>query len=561
MRMRVKTKILVALALFFTLLSAYAFVTSGANYRISGSIAGGGTIISSASYRMLISIGQPLTGAVQSANYRLHLGYSYTQDSTPPSSNSPADAIYTAGSAGNVIGWILTDDTAPGYYRILRNGSVYASWAAWVNNTNLNIPVNTNAGVGVWNYTIEFNDSSGNPGTPDTVFITIQSSSSPNSPSGGSGGGGGGGAATSQGYPIFTVDNLKISPASVGVNETAIITVDVGNAGDVVGIYSAFLYLNGQLEQVKNITLASGEKETVNFTVAKAGAGEYNVKVSTLRGTLHVVEYTAAAIESVGTEDGAETKNLGTIEQGMETSVSFDKMDIYMVTLTLKRRVENAEISIRRLDTLQYEYEDLNRSDTSVYRYLNISSNIKDEDIEKVTLYFRVNKSWIRDEGVGSVSMNRYNKSWTVLPTVKTAENDAVQNYSASSPGLSTFAISGARSAAEFPITASAGAAAQGYVPYAGGGIAALLIVSSLLTLQFVRKKRRSAEAKGEDIAVLPAEKHVIGATCPFCGDLIKGNSSTITCESCKTPHHEMCWRENGGCTTFGCDRAPKKNS
>lgn len=363
----------------------------------------------------------------------------------------------------------------------------------------------------------------------------------------------------SQGYPIFTIDNLSISPESVEVNETALITVEVGNVGDVAGMYSASLYINGKLEQIKNITLASGTKETASFTVAKDEAGEYDVKVSTLQGTLSVVGNAVVAIESAETEDFAETKKFGTIERGVETSIFFERMDIYQITLTARRQIENAEITIRRLGLPQQGYEELNRSNTSVYRYLNISSNIKDEDIEKVTIYFRVNKSWIRDERIESVDLGRYNKSWVTLPAVKTTENDAVQNYSASSPGLSTFAISGTRGATGLPIATSAGAAAQGYVPYMGGGIAALLIVSSLLTLQFIRRKR-SAEAKGEDIAVLPAEKHVIGATCPFCGDLIKGNSNTITCESCKTPHHEGCWRENNGCTTFGCDRAPKKS-
>jgi hypothetical protein len=30
-----------------------------------------------------------------------------------------------------------------------------------------------------------------------------------------------------------------------------------------------------------------------------------------------------------------------------------------------------------------------------------------------------------------------------------------------------------------------------------------------------------------------------------------------IFCTACGTPHHEDCYRENGGCTVFGCSRAP----
>jgi TM2 domain-containing membrane protein YozV len=30
-----------------------------------------------------------------------------------------------------------------------------------------------------------------------------------------------------------------------------------------------------------------------------------------------------------------------------------------------------------------------------------------------------------------------------------------------------------------------------------------------------------------------------------------------VFCTACGTPHHEDCYQENGGCTVFGCSRAP----
>jgi|SRR6185312_17028069 len=47
-------------------------------------------------------------------------------------------------------------------------------------------------------------------------------------------------------------------------------------------------------------------------------------------------------------------------------------------------------------------------------------------------------------------------------------------------------------------------------------------------------------------------------ATCPYCRtafeqpELVK-----IYCPGCGMPHHEDCFQENGGCTVFGCSRAP----
>jgi len=96
-------------------------------------------------------------------------------DTTAPTSNHPSDASYTQNSA-QTIGWILQDETSAGYYYVKRNGTIQNSSTSWTNNTNLNVWVNTSTVGNNWNYTIYFNDSAGNEGTPDTVFINITSS-------------------------------------------------------------------------------------------------------------------------------------------------------------------------------------------------------------------------------------------------------------------------------------------------------------------------------------------------------------------------------------------------
>ena len=44
-----------------------------------------------------------------------------------------------------------------------------------------------------------------------------------------------------------------------------------------------------------------------------------------------------------------------------------------------------------------------------------------------------------------------------------------------------------------------------------------------------------------------------IGKICPFCKTEIKEGDSVKACPACGIPHHESCWEENHGCTTFGC--------
>jgi len=44
---------------------------------------------------------------------------------------------------------------------------------------------------------------------------------------------------------------------------------------------------------------------------------------------------------------------------------------------------------------------------------------------------------------------------------------------------------------------------------------------------------------------------------CPYCRTPISATDSSLVCEGCGTRHHEDCYSENGGCTIFGCSKAP----
>ena len=45
---------------------------------------------------------------------------------------------------------------------------------------------------------------------------------------------------------------------------------------------------------------------------------------------------------------------------------------------------------------------------------------------------------------------------------------------------------------------------------------------------------------------------------CPYCRmPFDEASPPKIFCTACGMPHHEDCYQENGGCTVFGCKRAP----
>jgi hypothetical protein len=51
----------------------------------------------------------------------------------------------------------------------------------------------------------------------------------------------------------------------------------------------------------------------------------------------------------------------------------------------------------------------------------------------------------------------------------------------------------------------------------------------------------------------VPAE----GASCPTCQSALVPGDATLTCPECHQVHHRECWAEIGGCSTYGCSKAP----
>lgn len=51
------------------------------------------------------------------------------------------------------------------------------------------------------------------------------------------------------------------------------------------------------------------------------------------------------------------------------------------------------------------------------------------------------------------------------------------------------------------------------------------------------------------------------GKTCSYCNSIIQKSEGAEVCPECQTPHHRECWLKNGGCTVYGCIKAPGSES
>jgi hypothetical protein len=65
------------------------------------------------------------------------------------------------------------------------------------------------------------------------------------------------------------------------------------------------------------------------------------------------------------------------------------------------------------------------------------------------------------------------------------------------------------------------------------------------------------AGAAAEAAEAVPAGADVEGKMCPYDRYAIAVGESVVVCPHCQVAHHADCWRENGGCTTRGCQGAP----
>ena len=58
-------------------------------------------------------------------------------------------------------------------------------------------------------------------------------------------------------------------------------------------------------------------------------------------------------------------------------------------------------------------------------------------------------------------------------------------------------------------------------------------------------------------ITLQPGETLGVGGTCPICQSPIETDDVSLSCPECQQVHHRECWAEVGGCSTYGCPKAP----
>jgi PGF-pre-PGF domain-containing protein len=255
---------------------------------------------------------------------------------------------------------------------------------------------------------------------------------------------GGGGLSTCY-YRILS-NNTQAYPASgfaVRIcNSILTVTVGEGKECDDIG--------ENQCEIEAYATDGAGNSGSLNdaffnvywaITTPSEGGGDNTQTGPGPQSTEIPVVVTLAPDVIIVTEE----KTIELIPADEPVVFEFQKTDVMAIEIVAKSSLSNVQIGVSKLGSKPAYISE--EPAGAVYGYIKINAkNLTDSDIGSVNITFKVDKAWIASASLdaGDVVLNRYKASaWNALPTSKLTGDASNVYYSATSPGLSVFAVTG----------------------------------------------------------------------------------------------------------------------
>ncbi len=256
-------------------------------------------------------------------------------------------------------------------------------------------------------------------------------------------------------YNVTSISIGSISSTSAVVTVTANESVNITT--NSTGSNSFTNVASSTFGTTKTLTISSlTASKAYNFTVItcdKAGNCQTNTTVGFTTSAAAAAAAAASTTSSSSSGGGGATtpineaastsKKWDTISAGTSAVMTVNKDDIAVtgVVLDVKNTLTTPEIKVASLLSNPISAP----AASKVYQYLQFTkTNVADEDTSKITINFRVPKSWLTDNGVGEddVALYRYSDNkWNVLATTKTQSDAGTVSYQATTPGFSTFAV------------------------------------------------------------------------------------------------------------------------
>jgi hypothetical protein len=88
----------------------------------------------------------------------------------------------------------------------------------------------------------------------------------------------------------FEINNLTVNPSMVQPNQEVTISLKVTNTGGQSGEYNLELKVDGTVKSSKQVVIAAGTSQTVNFNTTSYAVGKHQVAVAGLSGEFDVIK-------------------------------------------------------------------------------------------------------------------------------------------------------------------------------------------------------------------------------------------------------------------------------
>ena len=138
-------------------------------------------------------------------------------------------------------------------------------------------------------------------------------------------------------------------------------------------------------------------------------------------------------------------ETIDSIDKDETKEIDMRDHDFIISTISIKAAaaLTNVEISCKTHNTKPV---DVLTPPNTVYLYLDINTNVDEDDIDSLTISFKVAQDWFSTNNIdkNKVKLLRYhNDEWQELSSTKTSEDSSYAYFEATTTGLSIFAITG----------------------------------------------------------------------------------------------------------------------
>lgn len=90
--------------------------------------------------------------------------------------------------------------------------------------------------------------------------------------------------------PVFQITSMDINPTNIAPGGSVTVNAEIQNSGDIDGVYSAKLTVDGKEESTQDVTVGVNAVQKVDFTVTLNSAGSHTIQIGDTSKTITVLK-------------------------------------------------------------------------------------------------------------------------------------------------------------------------------------------------------------------------------------------------------------------------------